>query len=66
MNDDTLGLIRDPGIAVRHGQGDHLIGAGEDLGEVVRLFFQTLRHSLHDTGMVGAQIDEAIFNSELP
>jgi hypothetical protein len=44
----------------------HLIGAGDDPGELALLLALTLHHGFDDTGMVGAQIDEAMGYPGIP
>ena len=62
----ALGLASDAGIAIGHGESDHFVGACYDARELALLFNLALGDGFDDGGMVGAEIDEAIGDAQLP
>ena len=62
----ALGLARDAGITIGHGEGDHFVGACCDARELALLLNLALGDRFDDGGMVGAEIDEAIGDAQFP
>ncbi len=58
--DDALGLAREAGIAVGHGEGDHLVRAGDDAGEGGGAGGLAFDDGFEDGRVVGAEVDEAV------
>jgi hypothetical protein len=44
----------------------HLVGAGNEAGELVLSFSLSFNHCLHDAWMIGAKVDKAMSDSGLP
>ena len=66
MYDDALGLARDAGVAIGHGEGDHFVGTCYDGGELALLLNLALGDGFDNGGMVGAEIDEAVGHAQFP
>lgn len=43
----------------------HLVGTGDDLGELIRLLFLAFDHGLEDGGVIRAEVDEAMGDAGL-
>lgn len=65
VHDDALGLAREAGIAVGHGEGDHFVGAGDDAGEGGGAGGLAFDDGFEDGRVVRAKVDEAVRYSGL-